>query len=237
MCSALTHWGRVMDICVGNLTIIGSDFGLSPCRRQAIIWTNAGILLIGPSGTNRKSYIFIQENAFENVVWKIAAILPRPQCVKTTGLCWRTIGIKPSHISHISSGKYPTMHHFLTKMCACVHISVPKWCIVRYGTVHCGICGGTVLIHASPAADKSTTPEHNISKLCASFMEYILSLWRHHMEIFSVLLATCVGNSPVTGEFHTQRPMGRSFDIFFDLRLNRRLSKQSWGWWFETLIN
>ena len=48
----LTHWGRVMHICVGNLTIIGSDNGLSPGRRQAIIWTNAGILLIGPPETN-----------------------------------------------------------------------------------------------------------------------------------------------------------------------------------------
>ena len=42
----LTHWGRVMHICIGKLTIIGSDNGLSPGRRQAIIWTNAGILLI-----------------------------------------------------------------------------------------------------------------------------------------------------------------------------------------------
>ena len=48
----LTHWGRVTHICVGNLTIIGSDNRLSPGQHQAIIWTNAGILLIGPSGTN-----------------------------------------------------------------------------------------------------------------------------------------------------------------------------------------
>ena len=48
----LTHWGRVTHICVGKLTIIGSDNGLSPERRQAIIWTSAGILLIGPLGTN-----------------------------------------------------------------------------------------------------------------------------------------------------------------------------------------
>ena len=38
----LTHWGRVTHICVGNLTTICSDNGLSPGRRQAIIWTNAG---------------------------------------------------------------------------------------------------------------------------------------------------------------------------------------------------
>ena len=46
----LTHWGRVTHICIGKLTIIGSDNGLSPGRRQAIIWTNAGVLLIGPLG-------------------------------------------------------------------------------------------------------------------------------------------------------------------------------------------
>ena len=51
-CRRLTHWGRVTHICVGKLTIIGSDNGLSPGRRQAIIWTNAGILLISPLGTN-----------------------------------------------------------------------------------------------------------------------------------------------------------------------------------------
>ena len=48
----LTHWGRVTHICVSILTIIGSDIGLSPGRRQAIIWTNAGILLIWPLGIN-----------------------------------------------------------------------------------------------------------------------------------------------------------------------------------------
>ena len=48
----LTHWGRATHICVGNLTILGSDNGLSPGRRQAIIWTNAGILLIRTLGTN-----------------------------------------------------------------------------------------------------------------------------------------------------------------------------------------
>ena len=54
------------------------------------------------------------------------------------------------------------------------------------------------------------------------------------METFSVLLAICVGNSPVPGEFPTQRPVTRSFDVFFHLRLNYRLSKHWWGWWFET---
>ena len=48
----LTHWGRVTHICVSKLTIIGSDNGLSPGRRQAIVWTNAGTLLIWTLGTN-----------------------------------------------------------------------------------------------------------------------------------------------------------------------------------------
>ena len=163
--NVVTNWGRVMHICVSKLTIIGSDNGLSPSRRQAIIWTNAGILLFRPLATNfseiwikiyvfsftkmhlkmssgkwrpfclslnvlrlsvdsivmpkavtslvqimsvpshylnkcwnivnstlrnklqwninRNWCIFIQENAFENVVWKMAAILSQPQCVKT----------------------------------------------------------------------------------------------------------------------------------------------------------
>ena len=61
------------------------------------------------------------------------------------------------------------------------------------------------------------------------------SWWRHQMETFSALLALCAGNSSVTGEFPAQRPVTRSFDVLFGLRLNKRLSKQWWGWWFETL--
>ena len=55
------------------------------------------------------------------------------------------------------------------------------------------------------------------------------------METFPRLLAICAGNSPVPGEIPAQRPVTRSFDVFLDLRLNKRLSKQSWGWWFEPL--
>ena len=62
----------------------------------------------------------------------------------------------------------------------------------------------------------------------------VIAWWRHQMETFSALLAICAGNSSVIGEFSTQRPVTRSFDVFFDLRLNKRLSKQSWGRWFET---
>ena len=54
------------------------------------------------------------------------------------------------------------------------------------------------------------------------------------METFSALLAICAGNSPVSGEFPAQRPVTRSFDVFLDLRLNKRMSKQSRGRWFDT---
>ena len=67
----LTHWGRVTHICVGNLTIIGPDNGLSPGRRQAIIWTNAGILLIGPCGTNFSEILIgIQTFSLKKCIWK-----------------------------------------------------------------------------------------------------------------------------------------------------------------------
>ena len=55
----------------------------------------------------------------------------------------------------------------------------------------------------------------------------------NQMETISALLAIYTGNSPVTGELPAQRPVTRSFGVFYQ-RLNRRLSKQSWGWWFET---
>ena len=54
--------------------------------------------------------------------------------------------------------------------------------------------------------------------------------WRHQMETFSASLAICARNSPVIGEFRAQRPVTRSFDVFFDLRPN----KHWWGWWIET---
>ena len=73
------------------------------------------------------------------------------------------------------------------------------------------------------------------SSLCPqASMRWLIPWWRHQMETFSVLLALCAGNSPVTGEFPAQRPVTRSFDISFDLRPNKRLSKQPWSWWFET---
>ena len=79
---SLTHWGRVTYICVGNLTIIGPDNGLSPGRRQAIIWTNAWILLIGPWGTNfSEILICIQTFSFKKMHLKMSSAKWRPFCL------------------------------------------------------------------------------------------------------------------------------------------------------------
>ena len=74
----------------------------------------------------------------------------------------------------------------------------------------------------------------NTHMVFASPWRLQMTWWRHQMETFFALLAICAGNSPVPVEFPAQRPVTRSFDIFFDLCLNKRLSKQWWGWLFET---
>ena len=77
MC-VLTHWGRVTHICVSKLTIIGSDNGLSPGRRQAIIWTNAGILLIRILRTN-----------FSDILSKIHSFSFKKMHLKMSSAKWR----------------------------------------------------------------------------------------------------------------------------------------------------
>ena len=80
--SQLTHWGRVTHICVSKLTSIGSDNGLSPGRRQAIIWTNGGILLIEPLGTNfSEILIAIHTFPFKKIHLKMSSSKWRPPCL------------------------------------------------------------------------------------------------------------------------------------------------------------
>ena len=151
-------------LCVSKLTSIASDNGLSPGRRQAIIWNNAGILWIGPLGTNF-SEILIEIQTFS--LKKIRLKMSSAKC------CSFRLGLN-------------VLYHYFE----CIYVT------------HLTICAR-------------------------------IAWWRHQMETFSALLALCVGDSPVTGEFPTQRPVTRSFDVFFDLGLNKRLSKQSWDWWSE----
>ena len=93
----LTHWGQVRHICISKLTIIGSDNGLSPTRRQAIIWTNAGILLIGPLGTNFiEILIAMQTFSFKKTHLKMLSGKRRSFClglnvlkVQAPNICYR----------------------------------------------------------------------------------------------------------------------------------------------------
>ena len=80
--NVLTHWGRVMHICVSKINSIGSDNGLSPGRRQPIIWINAGILLIWPLGTNfSEIFIDIYISPFKNMHLKMSSAKCRPFCL------------------------------------------------------------------------------------------------------------------------------------------------------------
>ena len=111
----LTHWGRVTHICVGKLTIIGSDNGLSPKRHQAIIWTNAGILLIGPLGTKFSEILSeIHTFSFKKCIWRHRAKW-RPFCL---GLNVLTIYIGP-HREKIK--------HTIMLSCGVGYFAVTSW--------------------------------------------------------------------------------------------------------------
>ena len=98
----------------------------------------------------------------------------------------------------------------------------------KFGLIH--------TVEMSPKWGKSTDDDQNLKSVLKMFRihQYVESWRRHQMETYSALLALCVGDLLVTGEFPSQRPVTLSFDVFFDLRPNKRFSKQSWGWWFET---
>ena len=104
------------------------------------------------------------------------------------------------------------------------------------------LCFGNINLHITQFGPYWTKCVNDISNelfyhglLCWSLLWFGTnqSWWRHQMETFSALLTLCAGNLPVTGEFPTQRPLTRSFGVFFDLHLNKQLSKQSSGWWIE----
>ena len=112
---ALTHWGPVTRICIGKLTVIGSDNGLSPGRRQAIFWTNAGILLFGLLGTIFSDIlIWIQTFSLEKMHLIMASAKWRPFCVglnvlkMQTNMCsgkgWSTVWYPAITLSHWVNG-------------------------------------------------------------------------------------------------------------------------------------
>ena len=87
---SFTNWGRVTHICVNNLTIIGPDNGLSPGRRQAIIWTNAGMLLFGLLGTNFNEILLeIHTYSFKKIHFKMSSGKWRPFRLDLKYKLWR----------------------------------------------------------------------------------------------------------------------------------------------------
>ena len=123
----LTHWGRVTHICVGNLTSIGSDNGLSPGRRQAIIWTNAGILLIGPLWTNFSEILIeIPTFSFKKMRLKVSSAKWRPFCFGLNVLIvsafyevhWVIQSIDWNWI-HINASNYITRHWSTSLQSSC----------------------------------------------------------------------------------------------------------------------
>ena len=115
-CCILTHWGHVMHICVGNntnITIIGSDNGLSPGRCPAIIWTNDGILLFGPLGTNLSEIaIEILTFPFKKIWLKVSSAKWWPSCFSLNVL---SDGIGGCQTSENSSPCGPSTYRLISQ--------------------------------------------------------------------------------------------------------------------------
>ena len=125
----LTHWGRVTHICVSKLTIIASDNGLSPGRRQAIIWTSAGILLIGPLGTNFSEILNeVVTSSFKKMRLKVSSAKWRPCCLGLNVLTW-ILRLPRYHAS------YECVWHSCTK----IKMSPGSWInfFVHMGVYYC----------------------------------------------------------------------------------------------------
>ena len=102
--SVLTHWGWVTHICVSKLTIIGSDNGLSPGRRQAIIWTNDGILLIRTLGTN-----------FSEIVSEIHSFSFKKMHLKMSSAKWCLFCLGLNELTHWPLNKMAAKFQIITK--------------------------------------------------------------------------------------------------------------------------
>ena len=121
---------------------------------------------------------------------------------------------------------FPSRQNITDKVLSCQILrrydNVMAWTCFPY---YCPVVRG---IHRSP----EHLPQITVNMKLQIFLR--CSWWHHQMETCTASLAICAGNSPVTGEFPAQWPVTRIFDVFFDQCLSKQLSKQSWGWWFET---
>ena len=137
----LTHLGRVAHICVNKLTIIGSDNGLVPGRRQTSIWTNAGTFLIGPLGTNfSEILIAIETFSFKKMHLKISSAKWRPFCLglselthwgwnKVTAILQMTFSNAFSCMKMYEFKNEWNCHHFKDDICQCIFLK-ERFCIL-----------------------------------------------------------------------------------------------------------
>ena len=215
-----------------NRVSIGSDNGLSPVRRQAVIWTNAGTLLIRPLGTNcSENLIGIQTFSLKQMHFKTSSakwcvfciglnVIRAPRIIMTSWQPWLH-NLDFSHFAYID----------FEQLRGC---RIAQWCLsaLKFWK-HSSAC-----MYAKQ--DEAPSP-HGLSNQCfyhcALMTSYAVielcehrcfgnvTWWRHQMETFSALLAICAQKGQWRG----------ALIFFFDLRVKKQLSKQWWGWWFETL--
>ena len=177
----LTHWVRVTHICVSKLTTIGSYNGLSPGRRRATNWSNAvnsNLRNKFQRNLKRNSYIFSQENPFENVVCEMAAILSRGKWVNEGKPFQNSVNNAINKLWYL--GKVwilqMTSRGWQASYRCPIHTFSTHW--ARQNVRHFFF------------------QTHFHPRKCL-----YQSWWRHQIETFAALLTICAGNSPVTGEF------------------------------------
>ena len=167
----LTHWGRVTHICVGNLTFIGPDNGLLPGRRQAIIWTSAGILLIGPWVTNFSEILIgIHTFSFKKIHLKMSSAKWRPFYLGLNVLtnCFQICKSSAS----IDAGSFLDLWKRVCKVKNFVHFALTTVFVLQMGYVCVfALCGYS----AQDGLDNRIT--HNESNLSNPWMLNSLALW------------------------------------------------------------
>ena len=131
---------------------------------------------------------------------------------------WNHMSILMSQITSNMTVCSPRFKLMYIKKISKIIITGPLW-----GESSPPVTGGFPSQRASNAQSVSMSWHHGLHLAHAEWTQY----WRHQMETFSASLALCVGNSLVTSEFPSQRSVMRGFDVFFNLDLNKRLSKQS----------
>ena len=121
LASSLTHWGQVMHICISKFPVIGSDNGLFPERCQAIICTNAGILLIGPLGTNFNEILSgILTSSLKNIRLKVSPAKWWPFCLSLNVLTF-------SMLTFLFSWNLTISADCRGRTSAYIYISIQSW--------------------------------------------------------------------------------------------------------------